>query len=80
MIHHRDQIISHLKMSLEFVGKTGQIKNVYNVPSYNRNVKIRKNQNGKPSSKLHLPISANQLILDAANNIKVNTFLQNVRV
>ena len=34
--HHRDQIVSHLKLSLDFGWKTGQIKNIYNVPGYSR--------------------------------------------
>ena len=75
--HHRDEIISHLKMSLDFTGKTGRIKNLYNVPGYNRNIEARKNQLETHATKLTIPTGVNDLILDAANKIKLNTFLRN---
>ena len=75
--HHRDQIVSHLKMSLDFTGKTGHIKNIYNVPGYNKNIAIRKSQLRKISLESHVPNNVDELILDASNKIKLKTFLRN---
>ena len=70
--HHRDQIVSHLKMSLELTGKTGPIKNVYHVPGYNQHAAF----NSYSSKRGDPTMNAKELILDAAKKIRLNTFLR----
>jgi len=54
--HHRDQIVSHLKLSLDFAWKTGQIKNIYNVPGYSRrNIALQAKKHRKKLSQSKVP-------------------------
>ena len=76
--HHRDQIVSHLKLSLDFGWKTGQIKNIYNVPGYSRrNIALQTKKLRKKLSQSKVPKNAEDLILDAFDKIKLKTFLRN---
>ena len=74
--HHRDQILSHLKLSLGLMGKTGQVKNRYNVPGYGYNdQQLRRRLEMDLSHKLPSN-NPKQLVQDAASRIKLRIFLR----
>ena len=74
--HHRDQILSHLKLSLGLMGKTGQVKNRYNVPGYRYNGQhIRRGLEVDLSHQLRSN-NPEQLVHDAASSIKLRIFLR----